>query len=165
MFVRWGHSCRSVLTSRETSLVTKHKSTQIFIKYIHDIVLQISFLDIYSQNWITGSCLKLWQVIVKIRHWCEKISNISSRGWRACKNWFFMFTIFLCRGIFLIHHIWKKVKKGPEQKFSKFFWYLNISVIMPISHAKEILKYVLYFQTFLKELQTAAGNPILRIDV
>ena len=129
---------------------------------MHDIVLQISFLDINSQNWITGSCLKLWQVSVKIRRWCEKISNIPSHGWRACKNWFFMLATFLARGIFLIHHIWKKIKKGPEQKF---FWYQKISFVRPISHAKEFSKYVLHFQTFLKELQTAAGNPILRIDV
>ena len=44
------------------------------------------------------------------------MSNIPSRSWRASKNWFFLLTIFLARGIFLIHHIWKKIKKGPEQK-------------------------------------------------
>ena len=43
---------------RETSLNSNPKSTQIFIKYMHDIVLEISFLDINSQNRITGSCLK-----------------------------------------------------------------------------------------------------------
>ena len=48
------------LMTREPPLVTKHTLTQIFIKYMHDIVLQISFLDINSQNWITGSCLNLW---------------------------------------------------------------------------------------------------------
>ena len=36
--------------SREPPLDPKTKATQIFIKYMHDIVLQISFLDINSQN-------------------------------------------------------------------------------------------------------------------
>ena len=98
------------IPTRKLPLVTKHTLTQIFIKYMHDIVLQISFLDINSQNWITGSCLKLWQEMAKTQWRCDQISNIPSRGWRACKNWFFMLTTFLARGIFLIHHIWKKVK-------------------------------------------------------
>ena len=55
------------VVNRETSLDSNPKSTQIFIKYMHDIVLEISFLDINSQNCINGSCLKLWQVIVKIQ--------------------------------------------------------------------------------------------------
>ena len=62
----------------------------------------------------------------------------------------------------LIHHIGKKIKKGPEQKV---FWYPKISFVRPISHGKEFFKYVLYFQTFQQELQMAASNPILRIDV
>ena len=33
------------------SLVENQELTQIFIKYMHDIVLKISFLDINSQNW------------------------------------------------------------------------------------------------------------------
>ena len=43
------------LNSRETSLDSNPKATQIFIKYMHDIVLKISFLDINSQNWITAT--------------------------------------------------------------------------------------------------------------
>ena len=54
------------------------------------------------------------------------------------------------------------IKKGPEQKI---FLYPKVSSVRPISREKEFLKYVLYFQTFLQELQMAAGNPILRIDV
>ena len=73
-----------------------------------------------------------------------------------------MLTTFLAWGIFSIHQIKKKVKKRPEPKK---FLYPKISSVRPISHAKEFLKYVLYFQTFLQELQMAAGNPILRIDV
>ena len=129
---------------------------------MYDIVLEISFLDINSQNWNTGSRLKLWQVIVKIQHWCEGMSNIPSRGWRACKNWFFMLTNFLARGIFLIHHIWKKDQKRAGAKKNL---YPKISLVMPISSAKEFLKSVLYFQTFLRELQMAASLPISRIDV
>ena len=73
-----------------------------------------------------------------------------------------MLTIFLPWGIFSIHHICKKIKKGPEQKK---ILYPKISFVRPISGAKEFLKYVLYFQTFLQELQMAASIPILRIDV
>ena len=62
----------------------------------------------------------------------------------------------------LIHHICKKIKKGPEQKK---ILYPKISFIRPISCAKKFLKYALYFQTFLQELQMAASIPILRIDV
>ena len=113
-FLNW--IVKKVLQIRAHPVHLKSLLTRIFIKYIHDIVLQISFLDIYSQNWITGSCLKLWQVSVKIRRWYEKISNIPSRAWRACKNWFFMLTIFLPWGIFSIHHICKKIKKGPYKE-------------------------------------------------
>ena len=102
---------------------------------MHDIVLEISFLDINSQNWITGSHLKLMLKSLKIQYIFQKSLCMANRPNKT--------------------DFWTP----------KFFWYLKISFIRPISHAKEILKYVLYFQTFLKELQTAAGNPILRIDV
>ena len=104
------------MTTNTSSVPENQESTLIFIKYMHDIVLKISFLDTNSQNWSNGSHLKLWQVIVKIRHRCERISNILSRGWRACKNWFFMLTTFLAWGIFSIHQIKKRSKKGPSQK-------------------------------------------------
>ena len=63
-----------------SSVPENQEATLIFIKYMHDIVLKISFLDTNSQKWNNGSHLKLWQVIVKIRHRCERISNILSRG-------------------------------------------------------------------------------------
>ena len=129
---------------------------------MHDIVVKISYLDTNSQNWSNGSHLKLWQVIVKIQHRCEQISNIPSHGWRACKNWFFMLTTFLAPGIFLIHDIWKKIKKWPEPNI---FLYPKINYAMSVNHAKEFLKYVLYFHTFLSELQMAASIPISGISV
>ena len=43
--------------------------------------------------------------------------------------------------------------------------YPKIISVRPISHAKEFLKYVLYFQTFLQELQMAPIIPILRNGV
>ena len=76
------------------------------------------------------------------------------------KTDFFMLTIFLPWGIFSIHHICKKIKKGPEQKK---FLYPKISFVRPISCANKFLKYALYFQTFLQELQMAASIPILRM--
>ena len=36
---------------------------------------------------------------------------------------------------------------------------------MPVNHAKEFLKYVLYFHTFLSELQMAPIIPISGINV
>ena len=54
--------------------------------------------------------------MVKIQHQFEQISNIPSRSWRACKNWFFMLTTFFARGIFSIHQIKKRSKKGPRPK-------------------------------------------------
>ena len=36
---------------------------------------------------------------------------------------------------------------------------------MSVNHAKEFLKYVLYLQTFLLELQMAASIPILGINI
>ena len=49
--------CRCIFT-REGPVFGNQEAVQIFIKYIYDIVLKISVLDINSQNWITGSCLK-----------------------------------------------------------------------------------------------------------
>ena len=36
---------------------------------------------------------------------------------------------------------------------------------MPVNRAKDFLKYVLYFHTFLQELQMAPRIPILEINV
>ena len=36
---------------------------------------------------------------------------------------------------------------------------------MPVNRAKDFLKYVLYFHTFLQELQMAPSIPILEINV
>ena len=74
----------------------------------------------------------------------------------------FYVNIFFGLGPFFDPSYLKNDQKRPEQKF---FLYPKISSVRPISRAKEFLKYVLYFQTFLQELQMAAGNPILRIDV
>ena len=73
-----------------------------------------------------------------------------------------MILTFLARVIFLIHHRQKKIKKRPEPK--KIF-YQKIIAIMPVSHAKEFLKYVLYFQTFLQELPIARAQIWAVIEV
>ena len=39
---------------REGPVSGNQEAAMIFIKYIYDIVLEISFLDINSQNWIDG---------------------------------------------------------------------------------------------------------------
>ena len=65
------------MCNRETSLNSNPKSTQIFIKYMHDIVLEISFLDINSQNWITGSHLKLLQKSLKIQYIFQKFLSMA----------------------------------------------------------------------------------------
>ena len=74
----------------------------------------------------------------------------------------FYVNIFFGSGHFFDPSYLKNDQKRREQNF---FLYPKISSVRPISHAKEFLIYVLYFQTFLQELQMAAGNPILRIDV
>ena len=101
---------------REGSVVENQELTKIFIKYMHDIVLKISFLDVISKNWNRGGHWKLWQEMVKIQERCQQTSNIPTRGWRAWKNWFFMSATFLAWGIFSIHQIKKKVKKKARAK-------------------------------------------------
>ena len=74
----------------------------------------------------------------------------------------FYVNIFFGSGHFFDPSYLKNDQKRPEQKF---FLYPKISSVRPISRAKEFLKYVLYFQTFLQELQMAPIIPILRIGV
>ena len=50
-----------------SSVPENQEATLIFIKYMHDIVLKISFLDTNSQNWSNGSHLKLLQKSLKIQ--------------------------------------------------------------------------------------------------
>ena len=42
------------ISTREGPVSGNQEAAMIFIKYIYDIVLEISFLDINSQNWIDG---------------------------------------------------------------------------------------------------------------
>ena len=74
----------------------------------------------------------------------------------------FYVNIFFGSGHFFDPSYLKNDQKRLEQKL---FLYPKISSVMPISRAKEFLKYVLYFQTFLQELQMAPITPILRIGV
>ena len=92
------YSKLSWMSSRELPLVTKHTLTQIFIKYMHDIVLQISFLDINSQNWITGSHLKLLQKSLKIQYIFQKFLCMADGPDRTD----FWIQKFFCSGPFLI---------------------------------------------------------------
>ena len=53
-------------------------------------------------------------------------------------------------------------KNAPSQKKVN----IKNSFYMPVNHVKEyLLTLVSYFYNYLPELQTTAGNPILRIDV
>ena len=70
-----------------------------------------------------------------------------------------MLTTFFARGIFSIHQIKKKVKKRPE---AKKFLYPKISYVMSVNQAKEFLKSILYFNTFLPERHMAPIIPILK---
>ena len=65
-------------------------------------------------------------------------------------------------GHFLNFFQYSWIKKKPQ---SKIFLYPKISSVMPINHAKEFLKYILYLHTFLSELQIAPIIPILGINV
>ena len=76
------------------------RAAMIFIKYMHDIVLKISFLDINSQNWNTGGHLKLWQEIVRIRHWCEQFQIFHLVVDGHVKTNFFLLTTFWALAFF-----------------------------------------------------------------
>ena len=75
--------------------------------------------------------------------------------------------IFYVDNFFALGHFFDPsyLKKDQKRAETKIFLYPKISFVRPISREKEFLKYVLYFQTFQNELQMAASNPILRIDV
>ena len=65
---------------------------------IYDIVLQISFLDINSQNWNTGSHLKLLQKSLKIQYIFQKFL-CTTDGPDKTEYWI---QKFFCSGPFLI---------------------------------------------------------------
>ena len=44
------HRCTYFTITREGPVSGNQEATQIFIKYMYDLVLEISFLDINSQN-------------------------------------------------------------------------------------------------------------------
>ena len=48
---------------------------------------------------------------------------------------------------------------------TKYFLYPKINYAMSVNHAKEFLKYVLYFHTFLSEPQIAPTIPNLGISI
>ena len=62
----------STVYIREGPVVDNQEAAQIFIKYMHDIVLEISFLEINSQSLNTGSHLKLLQKSLKIQYIFQK---------------------------------------------------------------------------------------------
>ena len=57
------------------------------------------------------------------------------------------------------------VKKGQKRAGTKIFLVSKNQFFEAHQPCKGFLKDVLYFQTFQQELQMAASNPILRIDV
>ena len=129
---------------------------------MYDIVLEISYLDINSQNWNSGGHCKLWQETVKIQERCELTSNIPTRGSRAWRNDFSYKEFFWLRYCFGPSIFEKRSKKLPEPKISM---HPKISYDMSINLAMEFLKYVLYFHIFLLELQMAAIIPISETSV
>ena len=56
----------SDLYIREGPVSGNQEAAQIFIKYMYDIVLEISFLDINSQNWSNVGHMRLRQKSFKI---------------------------------------------------------------------------------------------------
>ena len=110
----------SCMYSRETSLDSNPKSTQIFIKYMHDIVLEISFLDINSQNWITGSHLNLLLKSLKIQYICQKFFCMAD-GHEKTDFW--IPKKFLFRPFFDLFSNMMDQKNGRSQKFfSLYIW-------------------------------------------
>ena len=99
--------------NREPPVVTKHALTQIFIKYMHDIVLEISILDINSQNWITGSCLELLQKSLKIQYIFQKFLCMADG---PQKTDFWIPKNFLFRPFFDLFSHMMDQKNGRSQK-------------------------------------------------
>ena len=54
------------VSTREGPVSGNQEAAQIFIKYMYDIVLEISFLDINSQNWSNVGHMRLRQKSFKI---------------------------------------------------------------------------------------------------
>ena len=104
-----------VLGNRELPLVTKHTLTQIFIKIMHDIVLEISILGINSQNWITGSCLELLQKSLKIQYIFQKFLCMADG---PNKSDFLKLKFFLFRPFFDLFSNMMDQKNDPSQKSS-----------------------------------------------
>ena len=110
---------------------------------MYDIVLEISFLDVDSQNWNTASHLKLLPKSLTIRY-----------------------KFFLFRPFFDLFFKFDDQKNAPSQKF------VNMkNQILHASQPREgifdicsHLSCVVFLQFFAR-LQMAGSIPILRIDV
>ena len=76
---------------------------QWFSENIYQKWNKFQIWDFFFQNWNNGGHFEKKTSMVKIQQLFEQMLNIPSISWRTCKNWFFMFTTFLARGIFLIH--------------------------------------------------------------
>merc|ERR1739836_63897 len=63
---------KHIMVTREGPVSGNQEAAQIFIKYMYDIVLVISFLDINSQNWINVGHMTLCQKSFKIQYIFEK---------------------------------------------------------------------------------------------
>ena len=145
-------SWESMLIYINTSSVPENQeSTLIFIKYMHDIVLKISFLDTNSQNWSNGSHLKLLQKSLKIQYIFQKFLCTADGPDRTD---FWIQKKILFRPFLIIFQIWW-IKKMPRAKKN-----VNIknSFYMPVNHAKEYLIFADTGVVFLQLLARASNG-------
>ena len=63
------------MNTRVGPLVGNQEATQIFINYMHDIVLKISFLDLNNSPNLSPSHWKLWKEMLKTKE-CAIIHQI-----------------------------------------------------------------------------------------
>ena len=70
-----------------------------------------------------------------------------------------MLKTFFAQGIFSIHQI---KKKGQKKARGQKIFVSKIKSVMSVNQAKEFLKSILYFNTFLPERHMAPIIPILK---
>ena len=137
--------------TRGGPVVGNQEAAHIFINYMYDIVLEISFLDINTGPNLSRSNLKLLQKSVKIQYIFQKFLCMADGPDRTD---FWIQKNFLFLPFLIIFQIWW-IKKMPRAKKN-----VNIknSFYMPVNHAKEYLIFADTGVVFLQLLARASNG-------
>ena len=131
---RHHHHVATMISSTTTQSTLCFTFFSIPIKNHHKLFVTtyINYHSTYLSTWFNSSNVgKSFFAMLQICENCNLTENI-----------FWL-------GAFFDPSYLKKGQKKARTNLFKVFWYLKISIIRPISYAKEFLKYALYFQTFL----------------